>query len=646
MDVDVRRARCDRGKTLKLRDLNAGVHRARDDLARVLPGVAARRAHRRTRTATPGCSKLVRGLRPGLDTQTRRSRTRSSVDLDRLQASFDEASSAVRRDARARWRRPRRRAARDRRSTTLQGARGDGERRGSYPVQLGARPRAARGAASSTRRSQAFERAAALVPLGDGRRQPARADGGVASERERHRRARSSELDGARAQSTSTTSRRRASWRRCCASRRRRSGAAAARRRAHRRASIRSTPTAHARSAASRWRRNDADGRGARVPRCSRCRPVDRRAAHTDLAESYLRAAAAAPRRRSRRSPRSRSRRASSARRSCCSSIGGRTMTGATGGASCRLAPPRRCAVAGAGRPSPARSRRAAASRHRPLTRSALRRPAVALRAHQYHSRGPMPPRPGRTSTASRGTSTRRRPSRTSRAACETATAIQVNDPIVITLEDPSCSRYPWIYIVEPGNLRLNGSRGADPARVPAARRHADVRRLPRPDRVGQRRARDEARVSRSRDRRAAEGPSGLQLLLQARRLPADRRASARSCRAAPGRRAASSPHLRAIYDDTGRPMVLINWNTDMGDGWEWSNAAEYPGYVKYTALAYRMGSTKSSTRSHIDDMTPDIGSRRTAPAVRRARRAKAASGSSPSSARSSSARTRSSSRC
>ena len=24
--------------------------------------------------------------------------------------------------------------------------------------------------------------------------------------------------------------------------------------------------------------------------------------------------------------------------------------------------------------------------------------------------------------------------------------------------------------------------------------------------------------------------------------------------------------------------MVLINWNTDMGDGWEWSNAAEYPG--------------------------------------------------------------------
>jgi hypothetical protein len=46
---------------------------------------------------------------------------------------------------------------------------------------------------------------------------------------------------------------------------------------------------------------------------------------------------------------------------------------------------------------------------------------------------------------------------------------------------------------------------------------------------------------------------------------------------------------LRAIEDDQGRAMVLINWNTDMGDGVEWSNVLEYPGYVKYTAEAYRM---------------------------------------------------------
>ena len=47
--------------------------------------------------------------------------------------------------------------------------------------------------------------------------------------------------------------------------------------------------------------------------------------------------------------------------------------------------------------------------------------------------------------------------------------------------------------------------------------------------------------------------------------------------------------HLRAIEDDRGRAMVLINWNTDMGDGMEWSNAVEYPGYAPYTADAYRM---------------------------------------------------------
>ena len=35
--------------------------------------------------------------------------------------------------------------------------------------------------------------------------------------------------------------------------------------------------------------------------------------------------------------------------------------------------------------------------------------------------------------------------------------------------------------------------------------------------------------------------------------------------------------------------MVLMNWNTDMGDGWEWSNAEQYPGYIQHTAQAYRM---------------------------------------------------------
>ena len=54
---------------------------------------------------------------------------------------------------------------------------------------------------------------------------------------------------------------------------------------------------------------------------------------------------------------------------------------------------------------------------------------------------------------------------------------------------------------------------------------------------------------------------------------------------------------LRAIEDDNGRAMVLINWNTDMGDGWEWSNVPT----IRVTCGSRRRctgwRSTKSSTR-------------------------------------------------
>ena len=28
-------------------------------------------------------------------------------------------------------------------------------------------------------------------------------------------------------------------------------------------------------------------------------------------------------------------------------------------------------------------------------------------------------------------------------------------------------------------------------------------------------------------------------------------------------------PHIRGIFDDEGRPLVLISFNTDIADGWE-----------------------------------------------------------------------------
>jgi len=47
-------------------------------------------------------------------------------------------------------------------------------------------------------------------------------------------------------------------------------------------------------------------------------------------------------------------------------------------------------------------------------------------------------------------------------------------------------------------------------------------------------------------------------------------------------------PHWRGIYDDKGRLMVVINFNMDLGDAWEWADLPEYPEH--WTALAYRFG--------------------------------------------------------
>ena len=36
-------------------------------------------------------------------------------------------------------------------------------------------------------------------------------------------------------------------------------------------------------------------------------------------------------------------------------------------------------------------------------------------------------------------------------------------------------------------------------------------------------------------------------------------------------------PHVRGIFDEDGRLMVIINWNTDIGDAWEWAEHPYYP---------------------------------------------------------------------
>jgi hypothetical protein len=46
--------------------------------------------------------------------------------------------------------------------------------------------------------------------------------------------------------------------------------------------------------------------------------------------------------------------------------------------------------------------------------------------------------------------------------------------------------------------------------------------------------------------------------------------------------------HWRGIFDDKGRIMVAISYNSDLGDAWEWADEPHYP--EKFAGLAIRIG--------------------------------------------------------
>ena len=49
-----------------------------------------------------------------------------------------------------------------------------------------------------------------------------------------------------------------------------------------------------------------------------------------------------------------------------------------------------------------------------------------------------------------------------------------------------------------------------------------------------------------------------------------------------------TAPAWRAMYDDKNRMVVAVNFNTDVGDAWEYADSPLYP--EQMTALAYRYG--------------------------------------------------------
>lgn len=48
------------------------------------------------------------------------------------------------------------------------------------------------------------------------------------------------------------------------------------------------------------------------------------------------------------------------------------------------------------------------------------------------------------------------------------------------------------------------------------------------------------------------------------------------------------TPHVRGIFDEHGRMLVAVHWNTDLGDAWEWADDPYYP--ISYSNYAWRVG--------------------------------------------------------
>ena len=53
--------------------------------------------------------------------------------------------------------------------------------------------------------------------------------------------------------------------------------------------------------------------------------------------------------------------------------------------------------------------------------------------------------------------------------------------------------------------------------------------------------------------------------------------------------RESATPHLRAIFDGSGRPLVLMTHNTDIADGWE-REGEEDDYFYSFSPDAYALG--------------------------------------------------------
>ena len=156
-----------------------------------------------------------------------------------------------------------------------------------------------------------------------------------------------------------------------------------------------------------------------------------------------------------------------------------------------------------------------------------------------------------------------------------------------ISLADPQLRRFPVVYMVEPGRMDMTE------AEVEGLRAFLDAGGfLIVDDFWGQREWSqfeynmrrmypDKAIVDVTLDHPIYSSYYDIEVVKQVPAINNARRGGTSECYGC-------EPWIRGMYDDEGRLMVIINFNTDLGDAWEWAEDPRYP--LEYSTYAYEMG--------------------------------------------------------
>jgi hypothetical protein len=163
-----------------------------------------------------------------------------------------------------------------------------------------------------------------------------------------------------------------------------------------------------------------------------------------------------------------------------------------------------------------------------------------------------------------------------------------MTEPIVLQFDDEEIFNYPFLYALEMGR---NGGLSLSPRELENLREYLNRGGfLLIDDFWGQRQwdafYRDFSLLFP--DRELVELNSSHEIYHTFYDIEGAQMIPGRGGRQGFGQQGMNAASNHAIMDDNGRVMVLINWNSDMGDGWEHTYDKWYP--TQYANAAYQLG--------------------------------------------------------